>query len=224
MNSVRRSICKFLSSMLGLPGLAACSQPAAQKPQRFYTQEEQQRMHKFRGVWGYELAVDIFPKRQVSSRGLYCKIVDDEGRRIAAGIGIGTARSGLPPKTIHATLFDDTDADWKDRQSILIGYWTVPVADRIPDDLLDDLLRDPNGGLRIKIRLHREGVLLGWDIERRPGYDVKKRDQWGSAVYVAAVHSFAGGDFREADIYNGKPVRLGWYIHPKTKELIESDF
>ncbi|WP_236651285.1 hypothetical protein, partial [Aquabacterium fontiphilum] len=74
----------------------------------------------------------------------------------------------------------------------------IPVADRIPDELLDELRRG-GGGLRIKIRLHREGVLLGWDIERRPGFDPKKRDQWGSAVYVGPVHSFAGGDFREAE-------------------------
>ncbi|WP_236651283.1 hypothetical protein, partial [Aquabacterium fontiphilum] len=73
----------------------------------------------------------------------------------------------------------------------------IPVADRIPDELLDELRRG-GGGLRIKIRLHREGVLLGLDIERRPGFDPKKRDSYGSAVYVAPGWTKTGGDFKEA--------------------------
>ena len=106
----------------------------------------------------------------------------------------------------------------------LYGQWRVPVAERIPDDLLDDLRANPKGGMRIKFRFHPDGVLLGWDIQRRPGFDPNKRDEWGEAVYVGPVHSFAGGDFREAEIYNGKVVRKGWYIHPKTGQRIETDF
>lgn len=105
-----------------------------------------------------------------------------------------------------------------------LGNYTVPVASRIPDALLDDLRRDPRGLFRLKIRLHEQGVLIGWDIERRPGFDLKKRDRFGEAVYVAPEHSFFGGDFREAKIINGKPVRKGWYIHPVTGQRIETDF
>ncbi len=98
-----------------------------------------------------------------------------------------------------------------------------PVASRIPHELLQDL-RQSRGVFRLKIRLHDDGVLIGWDIERRPGYDPKKRNQYGNPTYVAPVHTFVGGDFREAEIFNGKAVRMGWYIHPKTGERIETDF
>jgi hypothetical protein len=101
---------------------------------------------------------------------------------------------------------------------------TVPVASRIPEDLLADLRRDPKGTLRLKLRLHPETLLVGWDIQRRPGFDPNKRDQWGEIAYVGPVHSFAGGDFREAEIFNGQVVRKGWYIDPKTKQRIETDF
>lgn len=81
----------------------------------------------------------------------------------------------------------------------LIGQWTIPVADRIPDELLDELRRDPKGSLRIKIRLHREGVLLGWDIERRPnpwGFTLKEINERNIAILPAWSHT--GGDFKEA--------------------------
>src|SRR5690606_14342065 len=106
----------------------------------------------------------------------------------------------------------------------VLGEWQVPIADRIPDEVLDDLRRDRKGSSRLKLRFHREGVLVGWNIERRPGFDPTIRDQWGEARYVSAVHSFAGGNFREAEIVNGKVVRNGWYIHPKTGQRFETDF
>jgi hypothetical protein len=34
----------------------------------------------------------------------------------------------------------------------------------------------------------------------------------------------AGGDFQEATVFNGKVLRKGWYIHPKTGQKIETDF
>jgi hypothetical protein len=34
----------------------------------------------------------------------------------------------------------------------------------------------------------------------------------------------ADGDFQEARIFNGQVIRKGWYIHPKTKQKIETDF
>lgn len=106
----------------------------------------------------------------------------------------------------------------------IIGDELIEVGTRIPQELIDDLKRDPRGILRLKFRMRNQGTLFGWDIERRPGFDPKKRDQWGEAVYVAPVHSFAGGDFREAHIFNGKAVRKGWYIDRRTGEKIETDY
>ena len=88
----------------------------------------------------------------------------------------------------------------------VLGNYTVPVAARIPDDLLD-AMRKGVGGFRLKIRIHPDGPLIGWDLSR--GFNLQY---------------FAGGDFREADIENGKVLRKGWYIHPKTGQKIETDF
>ena len=98
---------------------------------------------------------------------------------------------------------------------ILVGDYTAPVAERIPEALLNDIpkYRKSGMGFRLKIRLHDEGVLIGWDI----------------ANIVDRVH--VGGDFEEAHmIYEGdrkNPTKRwvnGWYIHPRTKQRIETDF
>ncbi|RYH19932.1 MAG: hypothetical protein EON54_26840 [Alcaligenaceae bacterium] len=106
----------------------------------------------------------------------------------------------------------------------IVGDEILEVGSRIPQDLVDDLRRDRRGSLRLKFRMSEEGTMFGWDIERRPGYDPKILDSYRLPAYVAPVHSFAGGDFREAQIYNGKPVRLGWYIDRQTGKKIETDY
>ena len=106
----------------------------------------------------------------------------------------------------------------------VLGEEVIEVGSRIPQSLLDDLKRDPKGNLRLKFRMSNAGTMFGWDIERRPGYDVNKRDEMGEALYVPPVHSMAGGDFREAQIHNGIAVRMGWYIDRKTGQKIETDF
>lgn len=94
----------------------------------------------------------------------------------------------------------------------IIADHTIPVASRIPDALLEDKRRN-GGGFRLKIRIHPDGPLIGWDLERAPG----------SAPDGSKFHQ-AGGDFQEAFIYNGKALRKGWFIHPRTGERIETDF
>ncbi|MBW0168765.1 MAG: hypothetical protein KXJ61_00910 [Hydrogenophaga sp.] len=94
----------------------------------------------------------------------------------------------------------------------VVGDYIVPVAERIPDELLAEK-RKRKLGLRIKLRIHPDGVLLGWDLQGPPGTG----PNYGK-------YTMAGGDFQEADIYNGKALRMGWYIHPKTTERIETPF
>lgn len=48
------------------------------------------------------------------------------------------------------------------------GDYTILVARRIPDDVIDDI-RKHGGGLRLKFRLKKDGVMFGWDIERDGG-------------------------------------------------------
>jgi hypothetical protein len=78
--------------------------------------------------------------------------------------------------------------------------------------LLEAKRRD-GGGFRLKVRIHPDRPLIGWGLERG----------MGSAPDGSKYH-FAGGDFREADIYQGFVLRRGWYIHPKTGQRIETDF
>jgi hypothetical protein len=105
----------------------------------------------------------------------------------------------------------------------IVGNEILEVGTRVPQELIDDLKREP-GSLRLKFRMSDQGTLFGWDIQRRPEFDPKGRDLHGEAAYAALVHSFAGGDFREAKILDGKPVRKGWYIDKRTGQTIETDF
>lgn len=243
--STRRHTCLQLGSLLGLsalPTLAGCV-PSVTRQQNtpvdlpVYSAEDQALIHKFRGVRGFELYMSGFGSRDDNIRAIG---VDDKGGRVverAFAEGGDTKQGGFwystgPYKYVDFKLYKGSTVKyhWDDNGNKtgmtgqLYGQWRVPVAERIPDDLLDDLRQTPRGGLRIKFRFHPDGVLLGWDIERRPGFDPNARDQFGNQLHVRAVHSYAGGDFREAEIFNGQVVRKGWYIHPKTKQRVELDF
>lgn len=98
----------------------------------------------------------------------------------------------------------------------VIGNYTARIAERIPDTLLDDLRKDRKGSFRLKFRIHDDGLLIGWDIDR--GHLPQGRREYPERFMMA------GGDFREAEIFNGKIIRHGWYIHPITKEKILTDF
>jgi hypothetical protein len=94
----------------------------------------------------------------------------------------------------------------------IAGDFTAPVAERIPDELLREL-RKNGGGFRLKLRVHDEGLLVGWDIRR------------GLSFFMT------GGDFKEARVVylgSGNDTQSrwerGWYIHPKTGQKIETDF
>ncbi len=89
----------------------------------------------------------------------------------------------------------------------------MQVAERIPEALLEDIEKYPMLGFHLKIRLHDEGVLIGWHLGNM----------------VDRIH--VGGDFEEMHVvYEGNPNNPtkrwvnGWYIHPRTKERIETEF
>lgn len=192
--------------------------------------------HRFRGILGGEKRIDaigdlrpialFFPNgnlfQKLSGPGRYASISGYGG----AGVGDNL----VVPKTLRMIRYEEGSIPFGNAKPFaaydgaVVTDVTVPVASRIPEDLLEDLRRDPKGVLRLKLRIHPDTLLVGWDIERRPGFDPKKRDQFGEAVYVAPVHSFVGGDFREAKIFNGQVVRKGWYVDPKTGQRIETDF
>lgn len=188
---------------------------------------------KFRGMKGGELLIGA--TEELSAVNLYlpnglsfAQGVFNVGAKISSYGGSGKGDNLVMPKSLRYVRFPP-DAKYRNEPGEPYPAFdgepvtdvTVPVASRIPDDLLDDLRRDPKGDLRLKIRLMPEAILIGWDIERRSSrYDPINQKM----TYGSGVHSFVGGDFREAKIYNGIAERKGWYIHPKTGQRIETDF
>ncbi len=220
-----------LIAILSLAVLPTCTQALTDQDipsTRTLTPDEQHWKHKFRGLVGGQLCVDAFgekygitifnekgqsfyQKASLSARGN-----SKHGYGAEFGVPI-TLRAmwregGTPGSAIHTA--------WNSK---LIGDVTVPVAERIPDAILDEV-RNKRGGFRLKLRLTDDDLLVGWDLENRPGYDPNAKGPNGLPVYVEAVHSFVGGDFREAKIINGEVIRKGWYIDKKSGQKIETDF
>jgi len=227
---VTHQVIKWTAALVAACSVVACGN-ARREPAREYTPAEQRMRIKF-GDIGYELSVDAIRGDRLQGVNFY-----SVGRPIpfyGAAIQIMESRavmghSGPIPERVRI-VWRDSDRHGHDTvdgttyNGKIIGDEVIEVGSRIPQDLINDLKRDSRGSLRLKFRMSRHGTMLGWDIERRPGYDPKKRDELGRPFYAHAVHSFAGGDFREAHIFNGKVTRPGWYIDRKTGRKIETDY
>jgi len=223
------TIMTVLIVLMLVAGWSRTPQPDA--PARALTESQKRMVQKFGPDRGYELKVDAMKGEEFRGVTFHEIGIDQpfyrkgtQNLRNETQMGMSgpipeqvritwrkTGQVGSPPN--HDDLVDE-----------IVGEEIIEVGSRIPQALIDDLKRDPKGGLRLKFRMRKQSTLIGWDIERRPGYDVKKRDIYGEAVYVEAVHSMVGGDFREAKIYNGEAVRKGWYIDKKTGQKIETDY
>ncbi|PKO49808.1 MAG: hypothetical protein CVU28_14525, partial [Betaproteobacteria bacterium HGW-Betaproteobacteria-21] len=208
----RRTLLKHATATLGLLALAGCaSKPEPRPPmteaERLEHQSRQRMFVRF-GDRGHELVVDALEGYEF----LAVEFLTEHRnlsffRRSAVTRRNETKsmRSGPVPERLRI-LWRDTDAfhPTGGRAGTIIHDQLLEVGPRIPQALIDDLRRDPKGNLRLKFRLHPDTVLFGWDIERRPGFNPRKRDKYGEIAYVGPVHSFAGGDFREARIFNGR--------------------
>jgi hypothetical protein len=141
--------------------------------------------------------------------------------RPGMGGGGGTssyAGAGLP-KWVRVTWrtgqfvqrYDPTNnSQWTG--GIITGDYKIEVASRIPLDVQQYASQGKGRAIRIRFRLHDEGVLLAWDVQELiPGNGI-----W--------TYSMQGGDFRSVTIRNNQIVEKGWYIHPKTGQRIETDF
>ena len=211
--------------------LAGCSGSAGRRPlpvQPPLSAEDEALKRKFRGLEGGQLLVDslfvVTGLNIFEEHGWlffsFARMTPPRGRfRGSYGADFGVPKflrvewrdryvtaddppQPRPPGHVPGAFFGGT----------ILGNYTVPVAALIPDSLLEDKRRN-GGGFRLKIRIHPDGPLIGWDLERAPG----------SAPDGSKFHH-AGGDFQEAYIFNGKALRKGWYIHPKTGERFETDF
>ena len=221
--------------LLSLAGLSACDRVSEAMDLdgswAKLSDEDKTLRRKFRGLQGGQLVVDAFGEKEGVN------IFDDSGRIFYQRATVSAKNNSKHSYSADFGVSKMLRAEWRDRYlsstdpheppppghvlgayrgGKVLGNYTVPVASRIPDEVLD-AVRNKEGGFRLKIRLHDDGLLIGWDIESRPGYVP-------GGSYVPPVHSMAGGDFREAEIVDGKAVRKGWYIHPKTGQRIETDF
>ncbi len=221
VSPLRRTL--LLAGIIALSGCSSDSKRAPPEPKGPLSPEDALLKHKFRGLNGEQLCIDSLFR----VRGL--NIFDEHGRLFLAMGAI------TPPHRANASYGADFGvpkflrAEWRDKTDMepdgalkrglpdgafyggtLLGNYTVPVASRIPDVLLEDKRRN-RGGFRLKIRIHPDGPLIGWDLERGIGTGPD-----GSKFH------HAGGDFQEAYIYQGEVLRKGWFIHPKTGERIET--
>ena len=174
---------KLLKLMLLLPWSAGCSETAQAD-----TADPQQR---FKGI-GLVLVVDAVSGAEMRGVAIY----DDRGVEIygSAGVarrkrGIMALSSGRVPLTVRAIWRDNPKAIWGknggiDFDGVIVGDHTIPVAERIPDEVLNDI-RAHRGNLRLKFRLKPDGVLFGWDIER------------AAPLGDVSIFEMPGGDFLE---------------------------
>jgi hypothetical protein len=99
---------------------------------------------------------------------IYAKSV--VARRTREIMALGSPRI---PLTVRVLWRDNPKPVWGrlggiDYEGTIAGDYTIPVAERIPDAVVNDI-RLHGGGLRLKFRLKPDGVLFGWDIERPDG-------------------------------------------------------
>jgi hypothetical protein len=186
--------------------------------------------HKFRGLLGGELVVDAFGEK------VGVNIFDEKGQIFYKSAALSPRNQSQHAYGADFGVPVSLRAEWRDRYwnifdenvpprpkdivpgaywgGTILGNYTAVVAERVSEVLLNDL-RMKGGGFRLKIRLHDEGLLVGWDLFTN---DFGPRG--GPDIHIKHVE----GDFREAYIFNGQVIRKGWYIHPRTKERIETDF
>ncbi len=232
----RRFLIRLAVAALGTPLMTACrgTLPAAPpapltESQARYLESRQRMLQRF-GRPGFELVVDALAGQEF----LGVEFFPEHAKHSFYRAGGQTLRSqakmilSQPVPERARILWRDSDKFAPDGRAVyagnILGDETIEVGSRIPQELIDDLERDPRGNLRLKFRMSKDGTLFGWDIQRRPGYDPNLRDPQGRDIHFPAVHSFAGGDFREAEIVNGKVVRKGWYIERRTGRKVETDY
>lgn len=137
---------------------------------------------RFRGI-GLVLVTDAVPGAEMkgvefyadgSDRRFYSSaILAKRNREIMAYPG------GRVPEHVRVVWHDSTEIirrrdnpNVKTYAGQIIGDHTIPVASRIPDEVLREI-RVRGGALRLKFRLKPDGALFGWDIER-PGGGISK--------------------------------------------------
>ena len=208
INGIKIMIFRIYSMVVYIPLLAACSVNGANVAG---ATDNDGLAQKFRGIRGVIIRVDAATPKDGTV------VMSETGRIIdaAGSLSLDSSRestytnNSLPvPKTVRITWREGKiEYQWKGAWTggVIVGDYTVPVASRIPDDVLN-YVKNTGGALRIKIRIVDDGVLIGWDVERSlpiPGCTEKRG-------CTALHYLLAGGDFRERRPgYDGIPDS-GW--------------
>ncbi|MBR0567336.1 hypothetical protein J5J83_14530 [Azoarcus sp. L1K30] len=179
-------------------------------------------MEKFKGIGGIVLRLDAATtKENITMQADNGIFIGCPSQLSPTSVGNQTYSPGYVPvpRTVRV-IWRDVTAKYKDHcqyeGGAILGDYTVPIADRIPDAVLDEI-RNNGGALRIKIRLADDGVLIGWDIER-----IITKENWRPGMYGVIDYRMAGGDFKERRRdENGNYT--GWYID-KNGRKIETDY
>ena len=194
--------------------------------------------HKFRGVHGGEKRIDAFTS--VSGIALYLESgllfdagVFNRGAKISGYGGHSAGDQLVVPKTLRLVRYSANSRrlggiTYPAYDGIPILDVTVPVAERIPDEVLDRI-RKYKGSLRLKLRIHPKTLMVGWEVRNGRSYPFK-RDKWGNA-YTTDEDDMVGGDFCERRVQNRiidghfqLVESKGWYIDPETGQRVEADF
>ncbi len=235
---------KSLIVLTTLP-LWGCAVGTQQSSERFgLSAEDKALRHKFRGISkGRELYIDATyntQMRQVVTRPdgiIFVPAMGNFGPKKPGISGyFGDEKYGLPvPKYLRYQRFSEhaprTGSDYG-RRPMFEGQFIVdvivPVATRIPDEVLDRI-RKYQGALKLKLRMTPETILAGWEIRNGKNYPWKK-DEYGRS-YATDDDIMIGGDFCEKQILfrmiNGKLQQIrrkGWQIDPKTGKKIEMNY
>jgi hypothetical protein len=205
----------LIQSLVSAPIVVGCErrlpEPKRQE-NRSLTQDERKWQYKFRGLNGGELYADAAPEKPgvmiFNETGKLFHMTSLMSVRTNSKHSYG-AEFGVPI-TLRATWRDDEPTEpgkpvnkvinTGDRYvgGVLLGDVTVPVAERIPDELLDKM-RKYQCGFILKLRLTDETLLIGWELRLGRSYPFA-RDTHGNAYFRPEVDDTAGGDFCERRI------------------------
>ena len=228
------TLSRLFVTLLVAASTAACG-TGSREPSLQYTPAQQRMLARF-GPIGYELRVDAMKGEEFTGVNFY--VVGLPRPFYGSGVqtlqnGSRLAMNGPVPEQVRIVWRDSGEhgREYKDGTTYsgnIVRDEVIDVGSRIPLEVIDDLKRHPRGNLRLKFRMSNQGTLLGWDIERRPGYDPSRVDpRTGFPYHVPPAYYLSGGDFKEARvIYVGTKLvkEPGWYIDRKTGNRIETDF
>jgi hypothetical protein len=191
---------KFLSLLASLPLLNACSVNGADNSNTRLPDaygNDQAMRDRFKRVGVGELILDaVNLKNGVTFYDEKGQVINATGtlapRRVDKAAYPGGERG--VPKTVRATWrtgkFEQKAGGGGWVGGSIIGDYTIPVAERIPDEVLD-YIRKNGGALRIKLRLKDDGIMLGWDVQVHRSFKPNaKPEDVGYLEYV-----LPGGDF-----------------------------